>query len=87
MMTNPVGSLQANNAAYNWMQAVNIRIAQTRNEISFGTNYAALHAADSKLERSMLQDSFEYRAYTALDDMNRRIEKQKIKRSFSIFND
>lgn len=82
MMTNPIGRLSANNAAYNWMNAANARI----NLLSFGgNNTAALFAADKNLQQQMLMDSFNYKCYSALADMQERIQKENIKRSFSIF--
>lgn len=73
MMTNPIGSLQASNAAFRWMQNASLLASPS-------------FKGDSRnIELQMVQDSFRYKAYTALDEMNDRITKQKIKRSFSIF--
>lgn len=73
MMTNPVGSLQASSAAFRWMQNASLLASPS-------------FKGDSKnLELEMQQDSFRYKTYMAMDDMNERIKKQNIKRSFDIF--
>lgn len=71
MMTNPVGSLQANSAAFRWQQNAD-RI---------------LHfCGNSKdMELQMQQDSFQYKAYNEMQDTNDRITKQNIKRTFEMF--
>lgn len=71
MMTNRIGGLNAMNAAFNWMGAAN-------SLMSFQGNSRAL-------ELQMLNDSFNYKAYSAMDDMQQRIINNNIKRSFSVF--
>lgn len=82
-MTNTVSRLSASNAAYNWMNA-----ADARMNLAFrggSTSYAFLLSADKNLALDMLNDSFKYQAYTALADSQDKIQKENIKRSFSIF--
>lgn len=84
MMTNPVASLNAMNAAYNWMSVANARLGL----LSFagsGVSSSALLNADKNYEPDMLNDSFMYQAYSAMADTQARITKDNIKRSFSIF--
>lgn len=82
-MTNTVSRLSASNAAYNWMNAANARM-----NLAFrggSASYASLLSADKNLALDMLNDSFKYKAYTALADSQDKIQKENIKRSFSIF--
>lgn len=82
-MTNTVSRLSASNAAYNLMSA-----ADARMNLAFrggSMSYASLLSADKNLALDMLNDSFQYQAYTALADSQEKIEKENIKRSFSIF--
>lgn len=83
MMTNPIGGLNASNAAYNWMNAANARMNLAFRGNSMPSD--SLYAADKNLTLQMLNDSFRYQAYSAMDDMQKRIAKENIKRSFSIF--
>lgn len=71
MMTNTVSRLSASNAAYNWMSAAN-------SLMSFKGN-------SKNLELQMLNDSFKYQAYTAIADSQDKVQKENIKRTFSIF--
>lgn len=71
MMTSTVSRLNASNAAYNWMSCANALM-------SFKGNSNAL-------QLQMLQDSFNYKAYNAMADSMDKVEKDNIKRSFSIF--
>lgn len=82
MMTNPIGGLTSNNAAYNWMSAAN----SLRNLTSFGRgNSASLLAAEKRLNISMLNDSIAYRAGLLMQESQDKIAKENIKRTFSIF--
>lgn len=87
MMTGSVASLNASNAAFGWMQAANARLSLLSccgGKPSFGSLYNTYNA-DRNLELDMLNDSFQYKAYTAMADSQEKIKKQNIKRSFSIF--
>lgn len=82
MMTNPVGRLSANNAAFNWMNASNslmkvppVVIGNSSYNVAFGKN----------LETQMLNDSFNYKAYSAMADSQEKLQKANVKRSFSTF--
>lgn len=84
MMVGGISRLSANNAAFNWMNAANARMGL----LSFAgnpTNLSMLAAADTNLELQMLNDSFKYKAYTAMADSEDKLRKENIKRSFSIF--
>lgn len=71
MMTNRIGGLNAMNAAFNWMGATN-------SLCSFQGNSRAI-------EMQMIQDSFNYKAYSAMDETQQKIAKDNIKRTFSTF--
>lgn len=82
MMTNPIGGLTANSAAYNMMRSSNALLGLC----SFkGGNSAALLAKEKSLTLSMLNDSINYRAGLLMQETQDKIIKDKIKRSFSIF--
>lgn len=76
----PAGRLSANDAAFNWMSAAN-QIAFTGCCGKPGNTLSA----DKNLTLEMLNDSFEYQAYSAMADSQDRITKENIKRSFSTF--
>lgn len=84
MMTNPVSRLSASNAAFGWMQAANARL-NLLSCCGTGVPSAALYNADKNLTLQMLNDSFQYKAYTATADSQEKLQKENIKRSFSIF--
>jgi hypothetical protein len=71
MMTNSIGGLTANNAAYSWMGAAN-------SLMSFKGNSTAL-------QLSMLNDSLRYKAGLLMQESQDKVQKENIKRSFSIF--
>lgn len=72
MMTGSVSSLSfANNAAFSWMNSAN-------SLMSFKGNSNAL-------QLQMLNDSFNYKAYTAMADSQEKLKKENIERSFSVF--
>lgn len=71
MMTNPIGSLTANNAAYRWMSAANSLMTFKGNS--------------TPLQLQMLNDSLAYRAGLLMQESQDRITKENIKRTFSIF--
>lgn len=81
MMVNTINRLSANNAAFNLMNAANARL----NLIGFKGNSASLLAMDNQLSCDMLNDSFKYQAYSAMADSDEKLQKENIKRSFSIF--
>lgn len=81
MMTNPIGGLMATNAAYNWMNAANARLGL----LSFKGNMKQAHQKDKQLELDMLNYGLQYKAGLLMDETNKKIEKDHIKRSFSIF--
>lgn len=72
MMIKPVSRLSANDAAFGWMNAANA--------------LSCCNGGNSKgLELQMLQDSFNYKACSALADTQEKLQKENIKRSFSTF--
>lgn len=71
MMTNRVGTLTANSAAYNRMSAAN-------SLMSFKGNSTAL-------QLQMLNDSLRYKAGLMMEKTEDTITKENIKRTFSIF--
>lgn len=81
MMTNRIGGLTANNAAYNWMSS-----ASALNALSFrGGNGASLLSQEKSLRTSMLNDGVSYKAGLLMDETQHRLQKENIKRTFSIF--
>lgn len=76
----PAGRLSASTAAFNWMSAAN-QIAFT----GCCGDPASRLSAEKNLTFGMLNDSFEYQAYSAMADSQDRIAKENIKRSFSTF--
>lgn len=85
MMTGSVASLQASNAAFNWMNAASARLGLLSCCGGGQPSFTGLYNADKKYELDMLNDSFQYQAYTAMADSQEKIKKENIKRSFSIF--
>lgn len=85
MMTGSVASLNANNAAFGWMQAANARLGMLSCCGGGQPSFKGLYNADRNLELDMLNDSFNYQAYTAMAGSMEKIKKENIKRSFSIF--
>lgn len=81
MMTNPIGGLTASNAAYNWMSAANARIGM----LSFAGNPQAALRRDKQLQLNMLNSSLQYKAGLLMEETNKKIQKDNIERSFSIF--
>lgn len=82
MMTNPIGRLSANNAAYNLMNASNslIRLCSFT-----GGNPTSLLSAEKNLTTNMLNDSLIYKAGLLMDESQDKLAKENIKRTFSIF--
>lgn len=85
MMTNPIGRLSANNAAYNWMGAANSLTNLCSFSGSSTCNPASLLSSEKNLAAQMLNDSFQYQAYSAMADSQEKLQKENIKRSFSTF--
>lgn len=84
MMTNRIPGLSASNAAFNWMNAANARLSML-SCCGGKPSFAGLYNADKNLSLQMLNDSFQYQAYTAMADSQEKLEKENIKRSFSTF--
>ena len=81
MMTNTVSRLTGCNAAYNWMGASN-----SLSNLSFrGGNSATLLSSENNLRTSMLNDSLSYKASLLMDETNKRLTDENIKRTFSTF--
>ena len=85
MMTDSVSRLQASNAAFGWMQAANARLGMISCCGGGQPSFRGLNNSDRNLELDMLNDSFQYQAYTAMADSQEKIKKDNIKRSFSTF--
>lgn len=83
MMTGNVSVLNASNAAFNWMQAANARMGML--SCCGQPSFRGRNDADLNLQLGMLNDSFRYQAYNAMADSQEKINKDNIKRSFSIF--
>lgn len=84
MMTGSVSSLNASNAAFNWMQAANARLGML-SCCGGKPSFAGLQQSDRNLELSMLNDGLQYKANTLMADTFEKVKKDHIKRSFSIF--
>lgn len=84
MMTNRIPGLSASNAAFRWMQAADARLSML-SCCDGNPSFTGLYNADKNLTLQMLNDSFQYQAYTAMADTQEKLEKENIKRSFSIF--
>lgn len=81
MTGNTIGGLTASNAAYNWMNAANARLGL----LSFKGNMQQAHKKDQQLELDMLNYGLQYKAGLLMDETNKKIQNDHIKRSFSIF--
>ena len=71
MMTNPIGGLTANYAAYNWMNAANSLMTFKGNS--------------TYLQQQMLNDSLNYKAGLLMQETQDKLTKDNIKRTFSVF--
>ena len=80
MMTNRIGGLTANNAAFNWMNASNSLM-----NLSFRGNSSSLLSSEKGLNASMLNDSFIYKAALLQEESMKKVQNENIKRTFSIF--
>lgn len=83
MMTGSVASLNASNAAFNWMQTANARMGML--SCCGQPSFKGLHNSDTNLQLDMLNDSFRYQAYNAMADSQEKVKKENNKRSFSMF--
>lgn len=84
MMTNRIGGLSANNAAFNWMNASNSLMGL----MSFKGNLnsqGSLLSAEKNLTLGMLNNDLLYNATVYQEDAIRKARNENIKRSFSIF--
>lgn len=81
MMTNRIGGLTANNAAYNYMSAANSLIGLC----SFKGSPASLLSAEQRLTTDMLNDSLTYKAGLLMQETQDKLTKENIKRTFSTF--
>lgn len=73
-----------NNAAYSLMQNRNALMGLTRNAGSFG-NMNALRNAETRLQLDSLQNQWLYSAAELMEDSQRKLQKENIKRTFSTF--
>lgn len=82
MMIQPINRLNANNAAYNWMNSADALrgLAFTGNG-----NMRSLLSAENNLTTQMLNDSLIYRASLLMEESQDKINKENIKRTFSMF--
>lgn len=84
MYVNSIGMI--NNSAFNMMQNSNSLMSLTR---SAGANpnqdLNALNQSEKKLTASNLQNSLIYNASSLMEDSQKKLEKENIKRSFSTF--
>lgn len=71
MMTNPIGGLSANNAAYNWINNSN--------------SLHSLMTSDKNLSLSMLNDVFVYKTGLLQEESIKKVSDENIKRAFSTF--
>lgn len=79
MMVNPINRLTANNAAYSWMSSANSLMSFN------GGNGASLLSNENLLRTNMLNDSLTYKASLLMDETNKKLVNDDIKRTFSIF--
>lgn len=82
MMIQPINRLSANNAAYNWMNSADALrgLAFTGND-----NMRSLLSAENNLNIKMLNDSVIYQASLLMEESQDKINKENIKRTFSMF--
>jgi len=81
-MTNPIGGLTANNAAFNWMN----RVDAVRGLCSFrGNNPSLLLNSEKQLTSDMLNDRLGYKAGMLQQDGLKKLSDENIKRTFSTF--
>lgn len=81
MMINPISRLTANNAAFNMMNDANSII----NLCSFKGDPAAAFAMEQRLTQDMLRNQLQYQASLEMEETQDRLNKENIKRTFSIF--
>jgi hypothetical protein len=74
---NPLGRLRASSAAYNWMS--------TASALSNPSFAGGDYKKGLQMQLQLQNDIFQISTGNAMQDMNDRITKAKIKRSFSIF--
>lgn len=81
-MIQPINRLSANNAAYNWMNSADAlrNLAFTGNG-----NMRSLLSAENNLTTKMLNDSVIYQASLLMEKSQDKINKENIKRTFSMF--
>ena len=79
MMVNPISRLTANNAAYSWMNSANALMSFN------GENGSSLLSNENLLRTNMLNDSLNYKASLLMDETNKKLVNEDIKRTFSIF--
>lgn len=84
MMTNPIGRLNANNAAYNWLSAAN-SLTNLCSFTSSCTTPANLLAAENNLTSQMFNASLMYKIGMLQDASMKKLADENIKRSFSTF--
>lgn len=84
MFVGGISHLNANNAAYNWMCAADSLRDLTFSGCCSGNPPSRL-STDKTLTLQMLNDSFRYQAYSAMEESEKRATDENIKRSFSIF--
>lgn len=82
MMIQPINRLNANNAAYNWMNSADAlrNLAFTGNG-----NMRSLLQAENNLNIQMLNDSVIYQASLLMEKSQDKVNKENIKRTFSMF--
>lgn len=83
MMVGTVSRLSANNAAFNCMRASN----SIMNMAFRGSNMdrGDIFVTEKNLQSQMLNDSLMYKANSYMEDSFKKLQKEKIKRTFSIF--
>lgn len=87
MMTGSLPSLQAINAAYNWMSLANARLGMISCCGGGQPSFKGRNNADRNMELGMANAVLAYNANTLMADTFEKVKKDNIKRSFAIFQD
>jgi len=85
MMIKPIGGLTASNAAFNVMSAQQSMLGLLSFAGSGNANPAFLAASEAQLQQSILQNSLMYKLGLAQEKVEKKLQEDNIKRSFSTF--
>lgn len=85
MMIKPIGGLTANNAAFNVMNAQMSMLNLLSFAGSGNANPAFLAASETRLQQDIAQNSLMYKLGLAQEKVEKKLQEDSIKRSFSTF--